>query len=674
MKGQENRLGALLVRDHVITQAQLNHGLQVQKEQEDRLSLGEILMGLGFVNRRRLREAIQQYGKRAMFGEVLVESGAITREQLEEALEQQNISGGALGKILVEKAILTEEQLARTLSRQLDIPYMIPRLKMIDIKVFSRLPQSFLERHSVIPVLEANGATTVIVADPTDQPVIQALEDTFGLNLNLAISSRSEIDKAIQSLMRRRRFGASPKRGGAGQTGEQSLSPGLVIQGEQSLETTEEAMAVDIFDALISDALEERASDIHIEPLRDRLRVRHRIDGVLLVRTEFPMALAKPIVQRAKALAKLDVSQKRRQQEGRLLVHVDDRQVDLRVSICPGIFGESLAIRVFSRDTGLMDIEDLGMVPTTLARYQLLVQGVSGLTLFVGPTGVGKTTSFYATLNFLNDGSRKIITVEAPVEFPMDGAVQNNIPAADSGEIRHALLGSLHLDPDIIALGEITSDETASALLETGLVGHKVFSTQHAEDAASALVRLGQVQGAAAFLSSCSLVIIAQRLVRTVCPNCAEVYVPTPDAIAELQIKDFDSDCIDFRAGAGCPECLGTGYRGRTGIFEMMAVEPEMRRMLLEKPSASEIRKRMAMNPGFISLKQAGILKAVRGMTTVEEILRVVPAVDADLSEDQQLTLEELARRSGVALEEQGMRQSDAMVRTPIKTTRDPAS
>lgn len=667
MTRQESRFGTLLVRDSIITQTQLNHALQTQKEQEERQRLGEVLVELGYVTRRKLRSAIRRFGKRAMFGEVLVEDGTITRAQLEQVLREQKIRGGAVGQLLIKKGVLDEDQLAQALSQQLDIPYMIPQPKLVDMNLFGRLPERFIKLHSVIPVFETEGVVTVLAADPTDLRVVYQLEDTFGRDIELATCSKWRIDNAIESLLRQKKFGAETKRAEAIDQGRTRLGQRLVIEGDSAGYGKGESLAAGILDYLIYSALEERASDVHIEPQRDRVRTRYRVDGVLLFRTEFPLSLARPLVVRAKALANLDIGSTQRQQEGRILARVDGREIDLRVTICQSVFGESMAIRVFSKDTGLMDVADLGMDPAVVSRCQRLIEQSSGFTLFVGPTGTGKTTSLYAALNHLNDGSRKTIAIEAPVEFPMDGIVQRNLPANDEAEVTQALMGALHQDPDVIALGEMTTDRTAAALLESSLMGHKVFSTQHAEDGASALVRLAHVPGAGSLLNSCSLTIMAQRLVRKVCANCAAVHVPPLEILERLQMRGFDPDTVDFRMGEGCPECLGTGYRGRTGIFEMLEVGPDMRESLLGRPSGREIRQMALNSPQFISLKQAGFLKAVQGITTLEEVVRVAPAVQLTVPEGQQPTLEELYRRAGLSFEGSMERHDHDMVGTPAE-------
>jgi len=668
MRGQENRLGALLVGDSIVTRTQLNHALQVQKEQEKRQRLGVILVDLGYVTRRKLRSVIRRYGKRTLFGELLVEEGTITREQLEQALEEHKTSGDALGTVMVRMGLLDEEGLAQALHRQLDIPYMIAQPNLVDMNLFGRLPERFAQLNSVIAVGEADGVVTVLVADPTDLNVIYRLEDTFGHNIELAICSKSRIDSCIDSLLRQKRFAAETKRAGLPEHGQVVLSDGVVIRSEETVHETDGALVARVLDYLICNAVEERASDVHIEPQRDRVQVRYRIDGVLQFRTEFPLSFAKPVVTRAKALANLDISTSARQQKGRILAHVNKREVDLRITIGASVFGESMAIRVFSKDSGLMDLDDLGMAPEVLAVYKRLAARSSGLTLFAGPTGAGKTTSLYATLNHLNDGSRKITTVECPVEFPMDGTVQKDLPAEEEVDITKALYETIDQDPDVIALGDVTGEESLQALLDLAMTGHKVFSTIHGEDCSSTLVRLGDVSGAAAFLSSCSLVVVSQRLVRKVCEGCSEIYVPPVGLVEECQVRDFNPDTVDFRSGSGCAECLQTGYRGRTGVFEMVVVSSEMRRALLGSPSAQEVMQMMLKSPSYIPLRQSGFLKAVQGVTTLEEVLRVAPTIEAELPEEEQSTLSELAQRAGLVLEGKVETANHDMAQTPPQT------
>jgi type II secretory ATPase GspE/PulE/Tfp pilus assembly ATPase PilB-like protein len=649
MAEHEDRLGTLLVRDKVVTQYQLNHALQVQKEQEEREKLGMVLVRLGYLTHRRLRDTIKKYGRRKLFGEILVEDGTLSREQLKAALAERKTTGQLLGKLLLEKGALSEDKVAQTLSQQLDIPYVVPHANMVDMNVFGRLPERFVQTNSIIPASERDGVVTVLVADPTNLKLMFDLEDVFGASMEVCVCSKARIDKTIETLVRQKRLdGASA--GDKAASGELLLDGKLLFGREAGDYVRSGSASSGLFDFLIYNALHERASDIHIEPQRDRVRVRYRIDGVLLFRTDFPLDLAQPIASRAKVLANLDPVSLQQQQEGRLLAHADDEEVDLRVTVTKSVFGEAIAIRIFAKQSGMYDLAELGMLPAVLTSYRRMIRRGSGVTLFVGPTGVGKTTSLYATLALLNDGTSKIVTVEAPVEFPMDGVIQTNLSSATPADLVRAFWGILHQDPDIIALGETTTEETAYALLESALMGHKVFSTLHAEDSASALVRLEDVREAANFLASCSLVIVAQRLVRKICEHCSEVYVPPLEVMERFQVRDLDPDTIDVRRGVGCAECLGTGFKGRVGMFEVLQVGEEMRDALLAKRSADAIRQITHGIPSFITLRQAGFLKAVQGLTTLEEVLRVTPAVELS-SSSKRSTLDDLCSKAGLSLE-----------------------
>jgi type IV pilus assembly protein PilB len=315
------------------------------------------------------------------------------------------------------------------------------------------------------------------------------------------------------------------------------------------------------------------------------------------------------------------------------------------------VLGETMAIRLFSKKNALLDFEELGMFPTMARACCHVVERPCGLTLFVGPKGTGKTTSLYSTLQHFNDGTTKIVTLESPVAFALDGVTQNDVSRQPDADLRHMISSLLEHDPDIVALGEITDPRAAEALLRCAMTGHKVFSTMTSEDAAAALVQLGHAEGTTPFLSSCSIAILAQRLVRKVCKYCLEEYVPSADIVRGFHVKDLDIDDIEFRRGRGCAECKGTGFLGRTGIFELLVAEPEIAGLLHGKPSALEIRSAVWKNPSFLSLGEAGFLKAIQGVTTLEEVRRVLSALYEHVPDNRRRTLEELYRVSDVKVD-----------------------
>jgi type IV pilus assembly protein PilB len=588
-----------------------------------------------------------------LIGELLVAEGAITREQLSGALRIQKASNMPLGRLLVEKGMIDEDRLAQVLGKQLDMPYMIPHSGQVDMQVFCRLPREFLKSNSVLPIGETDGVITVVIPDPTDSDLIGRLEKVLQARVNAVTCGKTKIDAVIDELMFRRDMMA-------GTESEGELLGGVSTQAELSINSHRLAGirtdrgTENTFNWIICDALRKGASDIHFEPLRDHMRVRYRIDGVMTHATNLPLSILGPFTRRAKALTGLDTTEERRPQQGRLCIEVDGELVDFLVAVCPSVFGESMAFHCASMDIEKIHIENLGMLPRELAAYTAAIERNVGAALVVGPSGAGKTTTFYATLRYLNDGSRKIITVETPVELALGGVVQNSLRGFNPPDVIEALEGAMQHDPDVIGLGQIVSDPVAEKLLHVAMTGHNVFSTMHAEDSASALLRLSNLSGAASFLISCSILVVAQVLVRKVCPECSEVYVPSPVLVREFQVKDLDLDAFDFRRGTGCSECLGTGFRGRTGIFEVFEAGPDMQTILLGNPSVNDIRSAMISTPHFLSMRQSGFIKAVQGQTTLEEVTRVVPAMREGTVLGKQHSLENLYTRAGLTLEQTG--------------------
>jgi len=649
---KRSKFGELLVQAGMVSQSQLDHALQIQKEQEERQSIGGILVDLGYMTRRKLRSAVKRFGRRVLIGELLLADGAINREQLVAALREHRATGESLGRILIGKGIVDEDQLARVLGKQLNMPYVIPHAGLVDMNVFCRLPGEFIRGNSVLPVSETDGVVTVIVADPVDRGLIERLEKVLGNEIDLATCGKTRIDKVIDELMFRRDL--SRERAGArGAEGDASSFVHLSID-TKDFAGAQTVRRDNAFDRVLCDALDKSASDIHFEPQRDRLQVRYRIDGVLCNATDLPLPMMDSFARRAKVLTGLDPTDRRKHQEGRLCARVDGKLVDFRIAVWSSVFGESMAIRCVSTEMGTMKLADLGMTPQALADFTSAIEHSRGATLFVGPTGAGKTTSFYTTLGHLNDGSKKILTVEAPVELTLDGIAQHDLHRDTASATVDALEATMQHDPDVIGLGKVVSDEVAEKLLHVCMTGHKIFATMHAEDVASALLRLSNLRGAASFLISCSILVIAQVLVRKVCSTCAEVCVPSPKLVREFQVKDLDLDAIDFRWGSGCSECMGSGFRGRTGIFEVFEAGPEIQKILLTKPSVSEIRKTMIDSPHFLSLRQAGFLAAAQGVTTLEEVVSSVPPIKEKMFWGQQYTIDELCRKAGLSLEDEG--------------------
>ena len=646
---EEQQLGQLLVRDGLIALEQLNHALHRQKREEKRRRLGDILVELGYMQLRSLRKAVAKYGKRQLFGELLVRDELVTREQLDEALQNQKRSGKPLGQVLIDMELMDEEQLAQYLGQQLDIAYLSPQPDMVDRKAAARLPAQFMRKNLAVLMSDEQGVATVLVPNPNTGLEVQ-LGDLLRQEIEFAVGSPTRVRSLVDSLLLQRRFSARP-----GGQAEQARGDEQVGLRQTLVITSEEMTAEDTgqgtrhaFDYVVWDAIKKRASDIHIEPRRHNVRVRYRIDGTLTEQSEFPLHLAAPLVRRAAALSNIDLGAAHGGQESRILAEVDGEDVDLRIAMTPTVLGHAVVARIFSRGGGLRRLDGIGMEPAVLSTCQNLVDRNAGLTVFAGPRGTGKSTSLYATLLRFSAGRHKIITFENPVEFALDDAIQVEVPYVDREGAERLVASARHHDADIIALGECTNSGAGDALLRAAVMGYRVFFTLHAEDSAAVLQQLVEAEGDTSFLASCPLVVVTQRLVRRVCEKCAEDDVPSPEVLKRFGICDISPDSAPFQRGAGCPDCRGTGYHGRTGVFEMLAVDADLRVVLLGKPTSHELRAFIAGPAGILTLGHAAFLKAAHGITSLDEARRVLPVTDFDVSEIDQPTLADVCRRAGI--------------------------
>ncbi len=638
------RLGEILCDDGLITVLQLAEALQIQKEERNRI--GNILVDLDYLSKRQLRYVVRQHKRRIPLGEYLSESGLVSLEALEAALSKQQNTQEYLGTILIEDGVITEEQLAKALSEQLDIPYIRPYLRMVDGKVFKRLPETFIRHNKILPLSQSNGATTVLVPGLISEAVCSQLESVFGQNVELAIGPVSKIEEIIETLLRK---------GGMPFMAEAQLETEFVsdadsarkdMSSERLRELGAETSAVDLLNYLVDEALKEDVSDIHLESMPDRLRVRFRVNGLLRHKTDLPPGLRDSLFRRIKTLAGLDVSEVLKEQEGRLTGRLGKMNVDLRVSVFVSLFGESLSMRVLRPDMALMDLDDLDMTPNAYAMCRRSLDYASGMVVFSGPPASGKTVSMYAALNGLNKPESKIVTIEDPVEYVIPGAIQGQ-PSPRTGSTLTTLMSAIvHLDPDIIVVGEMPSGKEAHDVLSAAMRGHKVLTTLHADDTVGALLRMieGGIEG---FLrSSTALTIICQRLLRKICPNCKCTHLPDPDAIRQFPVRDFDPDKYDFYYGQGCSSCNHTGFSGRVGVFEVMIVNDELREAILKRAPAGEILTIARATMPFLTINEMCVLKAIYGMTTVEEVLRVAPLVSREREMKNPLSMWEIERIS----------------------------
>jgi len=555
-------------------------------------------------------------------GDVLVEQGWISPEALEEGLEAQAENGERLGQVLVQQKKITEQELLNALALQLDLEVM----ESIDDKelrfdLVEQLPIQYLKKHEIFPFQSEDGTLRIAVNDPLDLEVLDDLRILYGQNeIRPVLVPAREILSAIN-----RTYGQANDTAEQimqdldEEEGSQHLFTELEV-GEDLLDETSDAPIIKLVNHIFSQAVKSQASDIHIEPYQQHLQVRFRLDGGLHNVLSPPRRLHAAIVSRIKVMARLDIAEKRLPQDGRTEVKIGERLVDVRVSCLPTAFGERVVLRLLEKSGKLLSMEEIGLTGAALAEMKRLLRLSHGIILVTGPTGSGKTTTLYAALSHINSPDKNILTIEDPIEYQIDGIGQMQVNPKINLTFARGLRSMVRQDPDVILVGEIRDRETADIAIHAALTGHLVFSTLHTNDSASAVTRLIDM-GIEPFLVSTAVqAIIAQRLVRLLCPHCKETYEPEEAQWAELGSSREVAGPI-FRAD-GCEKCLETGYRGRTGIYEFLLLSEAIKGLVLKTSDANQINK-AARAEGMASLREDGINKVMEGRTTISEVLRV---------------------------------------------------
>ena len=555
-------------------------------------------------------------------GDVLVKQGWISPEGLEDGLAAQGGNGEKLGQILVQQKKITERELLEALALQLDLEVM----ESIDDKelrfdLVEKLPIQYLKKHLIFPFQSKHGTLQMAVNDPLDLEVLDDLRILYDVEeIKPVLVPAREIVSAIN-----RTYGQ------ANDTAEQIIQD--MDQGEEShhlfteleeggdlLDETSEAPIIKLVNHVFAQAVKSQASDIHIEPYQQHLQVRFRLDGVLHNVLSPPRRLHAAIVSRIKVMARLDIAEKRLPQDGRMEVKIGERLVDVRVSCLPTAFGERVVLRLLEKSGKLLSLGEIGLTSAALAEMKKLLQLSHGIILVTGPTGSGKTTTLYAALSYINSPDKNILTIEDPIEYQLDGIGQMQVNPKINLTFASGLRSMVRQDPDVILVGEIRDRETADIAIHAALTGHLVFSTLHTNDAASAVTRLIDMEIEPFLVSSAVQAIIAQRLVRVLCPQCKEPYEPEQAQWMELGLEKEGLGPI-FRT-KGCEKCLETGYRGRTGIYEFLRMTESIKGLVLQTSDANQI-SRAARKEGMVSLRKDGIQKVIEGKTTISEVLRV---------------------------------------------------
>ncbi|MCX5877390.1 MAG: type II secretion system ATPase GspE [Deltaproteobacteria bacterium] len=554
-------------------------------------------------------------------GEILQQDFTVPGERIEAALAEQELGGERLGQILIKMKVLDSTILAKALAVQFELSYLetIPEETVAE-GLLAMIPIAFAKEYRIYPLAEQNGSLQVAVADPLDTRPLNDLSTLTGTLVEPCVATPEEILRAINRGYEKQAgsTGAVIEEIDGGSANELAIS----LEPRDLLDSSDEAPIIRFVNSLITQGFKERASDIHIEPFERELIVRYRVDGILyeVLRPTFKAHAG--IVSRIKIMAQLDIAEKRLPQDGRFRVRMGGRDMDIRVSTLPTAFGERVVLRLLDKAAGILTLEEIGLESDLLQPFEAMINKNHGVFLVTGPTGSGKTTTLYTALTRLNNREKNIITVEDPIEYQLPGVGQIQVNPKINLTFANGLRSILRQDPDIIMVGEIRDRETAEIAVQSALTGHMVFSTLHTNDAASALTRLVEM-GIEPFLAASSIVgIIAQRLVRTICPHCKKAHQPPEELLHEIAGEIPLPTGATFYRGTGCDKCMQIGYWGRVAIYELLKVDDTVRELVLQNKDAATIKK-AALQRGMRSLRAAGLAKALQGITTLEEVMRV---------------------------------------------------
>ena len=594
------RFAKILLNNNIISQSKIEKAIRVQQKLGGNRLLSAIFIELGIISDDEHRRVIRNHGREFRLGELVVELGYISLEQLDQALQAMpSMPGKRMGEIMLSLELINERQLAQALSEQLALPLQHIELDMIDKALLRQFSLRFLYNNLIIPYHESETKVSIICADPLNEAAIREI----GQKRN----KQAEVSIGIQSML-------------------ESLFSKLTARSKQTNGDEQDDPIVEIVDGILLSAIRDYASDIHIEPLQENVRIRFRMDGVLIHKMDLPNEMAHKVVARIKVLSEMDIADSRKHQDGRMAQTVHGIDVDFRVSTYVTTFGENLVMRILRRDGGIRSIDKINMNPGLLERFKHEVLDVpTGVVLITGPTGSGKTTTLYSAIDYLNRPSTKIITLEDPVEYVVDGIMQCSVDVKAGRSFEGSLKAIVRQDPDVIVLGEIRDQMSAEVAVQAALTGHKVLTTFHTEDSIGGLLRLMNM-GIESFLISSTVVsILAQRLIRTICPDCRQAYMPNKRIAKLIGLDDEVLKNHTFYRGTGCGTCYGTGYHGRTTLHELLVLNEEVREAILEEKTSHEIRQISCDSTNLLSLMEDGLYQVMHDKTTVEEVYRITP-------------------------------------------------
>ena len=606
----------LLLKANVLKEKDVQYALRVRAKLTVPEPLLNVLKDLQMITDEQIRTTIRGSHLSIRIGELLVELGYLNPDDLEAAfkIQQENEKELKLGEILIKYNFIEEKLFYRILSIQLGFPLVNPDISQVDKQLVAKSPLKILTTQAFLPLKSETGATLVAFKDPTDQAALQAARRLFGAEIQPAVADRKILLNTLKLL--------------------NNEATGVVFNVDNKT-------IIGIVNSIILAAIQEDVSDIHIEPLSDCLHVRFRQDGVLYHFKDFPQDIIPALTSRIKIMCKADISERRRHQGGRILFDYDEGQIDIRVSLYVTIHGEKIVLRLLKQKDELLEINRLGLSPRMLHRFlEEAVYQPSGVLMVTGPTGSGKTSTVYSCIKHIKSPQISIITAEEPVEYVIDGIAQCSIDPSIDLTYMESLRHIVRQDADVIMIGEIRDGLSAEMAVQAALTGHKVLTTFHTEDSIGGLIRLLNMDIAPFLVSSTVVSVLAQRLLRRVCPLCAVPTHVTPTQMQRLGYTGTDLAEGQFRKGRGCSECKQTGYKGRIGVFELLILNELVRDAILARRTSYEIRSISIEHSGLVTLLEDGIVKAATGLTTVDEILRCLPKLAAPrpLSEIRRLS------------------------------------
>ena len=599
-------LAAMLVKGGLLADDQLKYAQRVKNKLPAPRTLVAVMLELSFFTREQLRETLRSNIVSVKLGALLVELGYLKPAELQAALgiQREGDNCKMLGEILVEQRFIQEYTLAEALASQLGYPYLELEASDIDRALLARVPPQWIAQHSFVPVREEHGQVLVAIADPLNVEGRKTAEKLFGAGTTFAISTLKAIREAVTLL----------KRG--------------IMQGDGT--ATDEHTVTGIVNSIFEEAVKEGASDIHIEPMRGALRIRFRRDGMLTLYKDFAKELALPISSRIKVMSEADIAERRRHQDGRICYESakSGSTIDMRVSFYVTIYGEKIVLRLLSKKGELLDLKEIGMPARMLEKFtDDALDTPSGVLIVTGPTGSGKTSTLYSCIRHLNDLNTSIVTAEEPVEYVIEGIAQCSINQKIGVTFEETLRHIVRQDPDIIVLGEMRDNFSAETAIQAALTGHKVLTTFHTEDSVGGLLRLMNMNIEAFLIASTVVCVLSPRLLRRICPECAEPYLPTPTELRRIGYNNLDLRGAEFSIGRGCSKCRYSGYRGRVGVFEMLILNEMVKDAILSKKTSYEIRKISTETTGMVTLLESGLCKAASGLVSLQDTVRLLPRI-----------------------------------------------